>query len=143
MLWLWELDQKSIEPLQAGGRWLCFPVGAGESGILGHIGSIDKDLDPDRRTHAGQKAVFHLVLRQCLPRAAALPRWGADRRKKPRRRQPAWPGISLAQICRAPPTFPYVGPHSKRGQLPDLTERQKGCHHRHIQGPDVPHGLMF
>lgn len=141
MLWFWELDQKSIEPLQAGGRWLCFPVGVGESTTSGRIGSTDKDLDPDRRTHAGQKAVFHLVLCQHLSRIAAVPRWGADRRKEPGWQQPAWPGTSLAQICRAPPTFPYVG--AKRGRRPDLAAGQERCRLRIIQGPDVPHGLVL
>lgn len=142
MLWLWDLDRKSVEPLQAGGRWPCFPVGAGESTTSGRVGSID----PDRRTHAGQKAVFHLVLRQRLSRTAAVSRWGADRCRAPRWRRwqrPAWPGTSLAQVRRAPTNFPDVGSDGKRGRRPDVAEGQERRCFRRVQGSDVPHGLVL
>lgn len=74
------VDVLSAEPFLAGGRWRSPSIGSsGErsetsSGLVG----FTRHLDPDRRTHAGQKTVFNSVVRRCVSHSVVVLRRGSS-----------------------------------------------------------------
>lgn len=151
-----ERNQKKVEEvsshsLQAGERWRSGAAGGGDSETSGSLGIICGHLDSDRRTHAGQKTIFNLVLHRRMSYSTIF-LWGVARpyvqqESKPARRpQPQWipPRTSLATLLRPFTAIRSLGSKGHGGlQHAHIAKAEKRHAFECLQRQTMSHGFLL